>query len=405
MLRSKNFDVIVVGGGVAGVAAALEASRSGYSTALIEKTIIWGGMATSGLVPIYEPLCDGKGRQVTFGIAEELLKVSIKYGPETLPACWSGKGSKIKVESEEITEYSGMDRRYYTLFNPHSFALGLDEVLEKSGVALWLDTLACEVVLKGNRIVRVEVENKSGRIALAGKMFIDATGDADLAFRSGAGCSLRGSYPSLLYQYASLDNAVSAAKAKDAGYLIKGRSEGAREFGNGYNGKKGIFTGVTGRSVSEFVMESRKIAREGLLKEQKLRGKQNFYPVTLPSMHQIRMTRKIKGLESVEDKMKNKYCSSSVGMVSDCRTAGAVWEVPYGSLIPEKAKNLLVAGRCIDAGDYSWQVTRLIQSAALTGQVTGLAAGLAIKKKTSPGALDVKDVQKALLKKRIKIHI
>ena len=81
MGNEKNYDVLVVGGGCAGIAAALESARSGLQTALVEKTILWGGLATSGLVPIYMPLCDGKGRQVTFGIAEELLKLSIKHGP------------------------------------------------------------------------------------------------------------------------------------------------------------------------------------------------------------------------------------------------------------------------------------------------------------------------------------
>ena len=127
MKKEKLYDVIVVGGGLAGVAAALEADRSGLKTLLLEKTILWGGLVTSGLVPIYMPLCDGKGRQVTFGIAEELLKISIKYGPDNLPAVWAGKSRKDKIEYEELYPESGMDRRYATLFNPFSFVFGLDE--------------------------------------------------------------------------------------------------------------------------------------------------------------------------------------------------------------------------------------------------------------------------------------
>jgi hypothetical protein len=77
----KSYDVVVCGGGVAGVAAALAAARRGQRTALLEKTVYPGGLATAGLIYIYLPLCDGNGTQVTFGVAEELLLASIKYGP------------------------------------------------------------------------------------------------------------------------------------------------------------------------------------------------------------------------------------------------------------------------------------------------------------------------------------
>ena len=82
----KKYDVAVVGGGIAGVAAAVQAARCGKKTVLIEKTVYCGGLATAGLVYVYLPLCDGNGRQVTFGIAEELLHCSIKYGPGEVPA-------------------------------------------------------------------------------------------------------------------------------------------------------------------------------------------------------------------------------------------------------------------------------------------------------------------------------
>ena len=74
----RTVDVLVAGAGVAGIAAALEASRAGLRTALVEKTILVGGLAPTGLVYVYLPLCDGNGTQVAFGIAEELLHVSLK---------------------------------------------------------------------------------------------------------------------------------------------------------------------------------------------------------------------------------------------------------------------------------------------------------------------------------------
>ena len=71
-----EYDTVVAGGGIAGIAAAAAAARGGARVLLIEKQYMPGGLATAGLVTIFLPLCDGMGRQVTFGIAEELLRLS-----------------------------------------------------------------------------------------------------------------------------------------------------------------------------------------------------------------------------------------------------------------------------------------------------------------------------------------
>ena len=125
--RMPEYDVIVVGGGVAGVAAAVAASRNGAKTLLMEKTVILGGLATIGLINWYEPLCDGEGNQMVTGIAEELIKLSVKYGFESLPEKWGGEG-----------KYPPRGERYATFFSPNIFALALIEYLEQNGVSLRL---------------------------------------------------------------------------------------------------------------------------------------------------------------------------------------------------------------------------------------------------------------------------
>lgn len=81
--------VLVAGGGVAGIAAALAAARGGADVLLVEKEFMPGGLSTLGLVTIYLPLCDGMGNQLSFGIAEELLKLSVRYGAaRPLPEAW-----------------------------------------------------------------------------------------------------------------------------------------------------------------------------------------------------------------------------------------------------------------------------------------------------------------------------
>ena len=90
----RSCDVLVAGGGVAGIASALAAARHGAHVILLEKQFLLGGLATAGLVTIYLPLCDGEGHQVSFGIAEELFRASILYGAEAeYPHAWLENGS------------------------------------------------------------------------------------------------------------------------------------------------------------------------------------------------------------------------------------------------------------------------------------------------------------------------
>jgi len=409
MDNEKTYDVLVIGGGIAGIAAALESARSGLATALVEKTILWGGLATTGLVPVYMPLCDGGGRQVTFGIAEELLEWSIKYGPGHIPAGWLDEEcEEYDTRFRNLYPQGRLDKRYVTIFSLVAFAWGLDEVLYGSGVDLWLDTLACQPTMVGNRVTGVEVENKSGRIAIEATCVVDASGDADIAFRAGVPCEEQESFPSYLGQYTSLALARDAVASNSADRLVTYHNAGTNEFGQGYPEGARKYAATNGRDVTQFVMESRRVAREEMGAQQRLggdTGRENLYPATLPTMAQFRMTRRIVGHETVYAKQRNQYCENSIGVIADCRQTDAVWEVPFGSLVPQKVENLLVVGRCTSAEGYAWQVTRLIPAAALSGQIAAIAAVLAIRGKTSPDRLGVKDIQKAAENRGFLLHI
>ena len=90
-----KYDVLVAGGGIAGVAAAIAAAREGARVLLVERECIVGGLATAGLIAIYLPLCDGEGRQVSFGISEELLRLSILHGADgDEPKAWLLGGTR-----------------------------------------------------------------------------------------------------------------------------------------------------------------------------------------------------------------------------------------------------------------------------------------------------------------------
>ena len=180
---SGKFDVIVIGGGIAGVAAAVAAARNSVRVCLIERYCGLGGLATLGNVTMWLPLCDGMGNQVIAGLGEELLKLSVadlkQDNPSAqfrgVPACWQPGGNR-----QERTQM-----RYQADFNPAAYMLAIEELVVKDGVKLLYDTRFCSVRREGMRVSHVIVENKGGRSALACGVIVDTTGDADVCVAAG----------------------------------------------------------------------------------------------------------------------------------------------------------------------------------------------------------------------------
>lgn len=397
----KRYEVLVAGGGVAGVAAALQAARLGMRTALVEKTIFTGGLATAGLINVYLPLCDGRGRQVTFGIAEELLHRSRRYGPGDVPPDWQNPSTQARPP------------RYRLVFSPAAFTLALDEALEEAGVDVWLDTLVCLPILQGRRVVGLEVENKSGRGALFGDCVVDATGDADVAYRAGAECADGENFLSLWGHQQSLARAKEAASSEECPPLMEGFRLGGRENtlppkGSSNDPRWRVYHGTTGEEVSRFVLEARKLAREHFRARQEAlgpHGRYQLFPITLPAMAQFRMTRRIVGRATLHAHQDGLHFPDSIGLVSDWRRPGPVWEIPYGTLLPENVEGLLVAGRCISSEGDAWEVTRVIPPAALTGQVAGLAAAFSVRDGVLPSQIPAGALQAYLRSQGIPCHL
>ncbi|MBO5308623.1 MAG: FAD-dependent oxidoreductase [Lentisphaeria bacterium] len=399
-MNSKcEYDVAVAGGGIAGVAAAIQAARSGARTVLIEKTILWGGLATSGLINVYLPLCDGNGKQVSFGITEELLRASLKYGPGDIPENWQN-------------EKNGQERkRFISVFQPAAFVLSMDEMLQEAGVDVWLDSVVCAAVTENNRITALEIENESGRIRLSAKQFIDASGSAVLARRLNMPLETTANYLStwvLQFKDGSFDMNYGA---------VYGDGNPTQIFSDelletvGLSQKKLSeleFHGISGRQVTQYIMESRRYMRAYYQYhyEKGLGDRKSLYPVKLPIMAQYRKICAIHAKTVMRDGEDWMQVPDSIGLVADWRRAGSVWEVPYSSLYSEEGpENLLFAGRCMGAVGDAWEVMRVIPSAAVTGQAAGLAAALAVQQNNiSPRVLEYGDLKNELYKMNIPLH-
>jgi hypothetical protein len=394
-------DVLVAGGGIAGIAAAIAAARGGARVTLLEREYGLGGMATLGLVTIYLPLCDGEGNQLVFGIGEELLKLSIEHGAEAnYPKAWLDGGTL-----EERKKH-----RYITQFNPHLFALRVEKLLVELGVNILYGSVACGVKKNGAAITHVVVENKSGRSAIEVKSVVDATGDADVCALAGAKTALRPGGNGLASWYYYHTGGKVSLKMFGLADIVPDRDvpppSGAPKGGPAYAAEMTQsldeavrFSGVDGGELSRAVL-----AAHGKMYEDILAAKASnpsYVPVTTSSIPLVRMSRRIVGAGAASVSDDHRPVADSIGMTGDWRKSGPAFELPYSSLWGREVTNLIAAGRDISADDDMWDITRVIPPCAVTGEAAGAAAAMT----EDFASLNVAALQERLSADGVKLHL
>ena len=237
------------------IEAGLAAARMGKKTVLFEKQYILGGLATAGLITIYLPICDGEGNQVSFGIAEELFRLSIKHGYQDMyPKAW--------LEDGELEEK--IKNRYMVQYNPHIFEQLVEELLLDEGVEILYGTSICKTEVSNDKITHVVVENKSGRCAIEVKSVVDATGDADICYISGEDTEMNPRKNPLAAWYYYADN--------DGVHLVQ---HGYADVPNCSDEKANEalvqtrFDGVTAEELTKIMVLSRKHSISHMLEKKK----------------------------------------------------------------------------------------------------------------------------------------
>ena len=386
-----NYDVVVAGAGVAGVAAALAAARQGRRVLLIEKSAMPGGLATLGLIAVYLPLCDGRGRKLISGISEELLLDSIKYGYNNLPHEWLQNTDKIK----------NTKKRYRTQYSPPEFMLAIEEKLFAEGIDILYDTLFSDVIMAGKRCEGIIVENKSGRTAYYCKMVVDATGDSDVMHRAGAKCAEQTNRLSFWWYETNLSAMKKAVDSGDVMQGIKLMSTDEPGFKRDNQSQSQRFIGIDGKTVSDYIIKSRQMLLSRLKKRDI--NKESF--LAFPGMAQLRTTRRIEGIYTLTENDEGLTFEDSIGCAGDWRKAGPVYEVPYRALMSKNVDNIIAAGRNISSEGDAWEVTRVIPVAAMTGEAAGTAASIACHDGCTLHEMDIKKLQAELESNNILLHI
>ncbi len=383
-----EYDVLVCGGGFGGIAAALAAAREEKKVLLVEREFALGGLGTLGLVTIYLPLCDGFGKQVSYSIAEELLRLSIKRGADThkhpCPTCWlEGTGTK-----EERTK-----QRFRVQYNPWYFVSDVEQLLKSEGVTILYGTAVDDVIVEDSKIRYVLIDSINGREAVAVKAVVDASGSAVVCKMAGEDTAVypAGNVPSSWYYYAS----------KEGNKL--------KMFGpSDYQGAKldsalqGIhFSGLDNAENSEMLMYSREKMMDDIEKMKVTKEDASIEPIMISTIQELRMTRRIVGVEDFIYANVEQRVESSIGCIGNWHKCGGGHEIPYGSLFGKKIKNLITAGRITSTDDAGWDLTRVIPACSVTGEAAGIAASMT----DDFASLDVKILQNKLREKGVLIHL
>ncbi|HBE14195.1 MAG TPA: hypothetical protein DCY74_08495 [Clostridiales bacterium] len=379
-IHKGNYDVIVVGGGVAGVAAAVAAGRHGAKTLLIEKTVMLGGLATVGLISWYEPLCDRCGQQMTGGIAEELLRVLIRDGFDSLPEDWKNK-KKLK----------GNKGDYATLFSPTMGAISLDRFVLDSGAELLFDAHATFPVMKRGRCVGVIAETVEGRVYYEADAVVDATGDASVFHRAGAMTYLGDNYLSGVSHEIKYENAPKFIETNNVKHMRQWKVIGSNLYGSGHPADMPLLHCESAEDVTRYMIETRKMALEHVDEDRFSRD-----IATLPGMPQFRKIRRIEAEYVFTGEELNVKFPDAIGSCNDFRKKGMHYQIPYRSLYKKEFKNMLAAGRIIGATSEGWEITRVIPVAALTGHAAGMAAAMIALEKKTVSTLSVRKLRKNL---------
>jgi hypothetical protein len=420
-----EYEVVVLGGGPAGMAAAVAAARAGRKTLLVERYGFLGGMGTAAGVTNFCGLhanVHGEIRQVVRGVADGLLQRIDRLGGLNQP---HGLFGKTVAQAYDTAAYK----------------IAADDLLLSSGVEILFHALAAGVVMDGARRVQaLLVETKSGRFAVPGQAFIDASGDGDLAAWAGAPYELGDGagnmlYPSTMFRLNGIDP-ERAGKAWETipKLMLQAEAEGRYRFPRKTpivrpqksgiewrvnltqlaNREGNAMNGSDARELSEAeVLGRRQIAEvAGFLRE--VPGFEDSYIVDIAPQVGIRETRRVRGIAQLTeaDVLECASFDDTIGVNGwplELHLKGDVefrWpkipesrgfnHLPYRMTVPQGLDNVWVAGRCASMSHEAQSAARVTGACFVMGQAVGTAADLALQANGTAAAVDTAALQARL---------
>jgi succinate dehydrogenase/fumarate reductase flavoprotein subunit len=368
-------DVLVVGGGSAGIVAAIAARRAGVKVTVVERYGHFGGLWTGGLVLTILGHIAAGPKQVCQGIGEEMMRRLDKMEGAIIHR---SPGSNPIVDAEAV--------KYLMV-----------EMIEEAKAQVFLHCWGVEAITQDNSVLGAVFESKSGRQAILAKVVIDATGDGDIFAAAGAQFEHRSHNVGLASRIGNLDR-VDKTKTTDTEKPKRLGSPTPVRGVNWVNLTGPEVDGLDLATLTRMEMNHRKYIWNKMQKVRNTPGYDKVYLMETAPQLGVRITRILNGLKTVKVKdLKNSVRHTDVIGVGGASNAEHVeWQIPYGALIPQTIDNVLAAGRCISCDLRMADLVRLIPNCFVTGHAAGVAAAVAVRDRCKPREADITEIQKIL---------
>lgn len=426
----RETDVLVVGGGPAGIGAALAAARSGARTMLLERYGHLGGLATGGLVLCIMPMSDGTADLQVRGLCEEIVDRLDSAGGATLPPR-EAIGSRDPELLARWRSYPftvvGDRIRFSVQCDPELLKCVLNDMVDEAGVELLLHAWGCRALTEGDTVTGVVFESKSGRQAAKAGMVIDCTGDGDIFASAGAEFDaardpdLRSSRMALVFRLGSIDvpayRKFRASEPERYGEIMKdiaaqgGFTMVLRAWRDDVVWINNFIPDRDGIDVEDLTRVEVEARRQMLLTlrlfRERVPGFKNAWLMDTAAQVGVRSSRRLTGehVLTQEDVRAGTVFEDTIAVCPTFLPTGSPvgrhMHVPYRSLLPRKVDNLLAAGRCFSSDPVANDLLAPIQFCIAMGQAAGTAAALAVRGGVTPRELDFDTLKSALLRQGV----
>jgi len=394
-------EVLVIGGGSAGVSAAVAAARNGADVILVERLGYLGGLATGGLIILLLTLDDGRGRQVIGGLCQEMTDRLQQRGAAYFPpqSEWGSETEALVSRDRTwgLVWGHGPHRvRYSVAYDPEEFKFALNNMTEDAKVRLLMHAYACDAILEDGRISGVTFQGKSGRFAILAKVVIDATGDGDIFTSAGAAYEKEEVLPWLWFSMGGVKNPEAAIDA--GGWFFHTIGEGRVLLPWGATeriSRKIDATNPDDLTYAEVACRKRVMEEVDRLRRE-IPGFKDAHLCHIADQLGITESRRLVGEYVLDRDDIDKPCDDVITITGHWTKYEALYYIPYRSLLPKEFSNLLAAGRCISVDHRVHHATKEIPPCMATGEAAGTAAALAVRDGIGPKQLEVKLLQEQL---------